>query len=72
MLTAALLRAYEEEARLILVITGKGHGGDGVLRRRAPEWLSEPPLRAVIAALDAAHFRHGGDGALYVALKRRR
>ncbi len=71
LLTAQVLRAHEAGERLILVITGKGRGGDGILRRRAPEWLSQPPLRAVIAALDPAHFRHGGEGALYVALKRR-
>ncbi len=68
-MTAFILRAARAGRRSILVITGKGTLGDGVLRRRAPEWLSEPPLRAVVAGLSEAHRRHGGAGALYVALK---
>ena len=39
--------------------------------RRAPEWLAEAPLRALVAGLSEVHRRHGGEGALYVALKRR-
>jgi DNA-nicking Smr family endonuclease len=69
-LTAFLLRAWAEHRRSILVITGKGALGDGVLRRRVPEWLAEPPLRRIVAGLSEAHRRHGGEGAIYVALKR--
>ncbi|HLZ83538.1 MAG TPA: Smr/MutS family protein [Caulobacteraceae bacterium] len=69
-LTAFLLRAHAERRRTILVVTGKGALGDGVLRRRVPEWLAEPPLRAIVAGLSEAHRRHGGEGAIYVALKR--
>ncbi len=69
-LTAFLLRGWAEHRRTILVITGKGALGDGVLRRRVPEWLAEPPLRQIVAGLSEAHRRHGGEGALYVALKR--
>ena len=43
----------------------------GVLRMRVPEWLAEPPARGVVAGVSAAEARHGGEGALYVALKRR-
>lgn len=67
-----ILRAYDEGARAVLVITGKGSGGDGILRRRVPEWLNEAPLRAIVAGLSEAQHRHGGKGAMYVALKRRR
>ena len=70
-LTRFILDAHAGERRTVLVITGKGALGDGILRRRAPEWLAEPPLRALVAGLSQAHRRHGGDGALYVALKRR-
>lgn len=70
-LTDALLRAQAEGARAVLVITGKGSQGDGVLRRRVPEWLSEPPLRSLVAGFAVADRRHGGEGAIYVALKRR-
>lgn len=58
--------------RAVLVITGKGALGDGILRRRVPEWLGDPGLRDVVAGTSEAHRRHGGEGALYVALKRRR
>jgi DNA-nicking Smr family endonuclease len=69
-LTAFLLRGWAEHRRSILVITGKGALGDGVLRRRVPEWLAEPPLRQIVAGVSEAHRRHGGEGAIYVALKR--
>jgi len=71
-LTRFLLRSAEEGWRAVLVITGKGAGGDGVLRRRVPDWLAEPPLRQHIAGVSEAHRRHGGEGALYVALRRQR
>ena len=64
-------RAWEEGFRAVLVITGKGTMGDGVLRRRTPEWLAAPILREAVAGISEAHRRHGGEGALYVALKRR-
>jgi DNA-nicking Smr family endonuclease len=65
-----LRRAQAEGARAALIITGKGVMGDGILRRRAPEWLSDPALRHVIAGFSPAARHHGGDGALYVAIKR--
>lgn len=71
-LTAFLRRSWDEGFRSVLVITGKGYTGDGVLRRRAPEWLADPSLREIVAGISEAHRRHGGEGALYVALKRKR
>jgi len=70
-LHAFLRRAWEDGARAVLVITGKGLQGDGVLKRRAPEWLAEPAVRPLVAGVSEAHRRHGGEGALYVALKRK-
>jgi DNA-nicking Smr family endonuclease len=67
----SLVRAQADGARAVLVITGKGADGRGVLRRRVPEWLSEPSLRPVVAGFAVADRRHGGEGAIYVALKRR-
>jgi DNA-nicking Smr family endonuclease len=67
-----LLHAQAEGLRAVSVVTGRGLQGDGVLRRRAPEWLAEPHLRDVVAGVAEAHRRHGGAGALYVALKRRK
>jgi DNA-nicking Smr family endonuclease len=66
-----LLRSHGRGLRAVLVITGKGTLGDGVLRRRAPDWLSEPVVRPLIAGVSSAARHHGGDGALYIALKRR-
>jgi DNA-nicking Smr family endonuclease len=70
-LTSFLHRAHDEGWRAVLVITGKGTRGDGVLRRAAPEWLAAPGLRDLVAGVSGAHRRHGGEGALYVALRRR-
>ena len=60
--------------RCVLVITGKGpvSQGGGVLRNAVPRWLAEPGLRRLIIALHRAQPCHGGDGALYVLLKRKR
>jgi DNA-nicking Smr family endonuclease len=44
----------------------------GVLRRQVPMWLREPDLAAIVVGFTAAHVRHGGDGALYVQLRRAR
>jgi len=65
-----LRRAQNDGFRSALIITGKGTLGDGVLRRFTPEWLADPALRDVVAGVSEAHRRHGGQGALYVALKR--
>ncbi len=64
--------AVDRGDRLVLVITGKGDGGRETLRAMTPMWLSTPPLRALVAGVQSADKRHGGDGALYVALKRGR
>jgi DNA-nicking Smr family endonuclease len=69
-LQAFLRRASADGWRSVLVITGKGTLGDGVLRRFTPEWLADPALRDLVAGVSEAHRRHGGQGALYVALKR--
>jgi DNA-nicking Smr family endonuclease len=70
-LTECLEGCFRQGVREALVITGKGTLGDGVLRRRVPEWLAEPPLGRLVAGISMAHPRHGGAGALYVALKKR-
>jgi DNA-nicking Smr family endonuclease len=67
-----LRRAWDDGHRSVLVITGKGVQGDGILRRRAPEWLGAAHLTEIVAGVSEAHRRHGGEGALYVALKRKR
>jgi DNA-nicking Smr family endonuclease len=71
-LEAFLVRAWDEGWRAVLVITGKGVQGDGVLKKRAPDWLGAAHLSHIVAGISDAHKRHGGEGALYVALKRKR
>jgi len=72
---AALLnfirRASADGWRAVLIVTGKGRLGDGVLRKMTPQWLADPSLRDLVAGVSEAHRTHGGGGALYVALKRR-
>jgi len=66
-----LAQAWNDGWRAVLVITGKGVQGDGILKRRVPEWLAAPHLAHVVAGISAAARHHGGTGALYVALKRK-
>lgn len=70
--------AYARGLRNLLVITGKGvrrtdfaqFEQKGVLRYRVPQWLEEPHLRSMIAGTEGAGQSHGGEGALYIRLKR--
>ncbi len=66
-----LFGAWNEGWRAVLVITGKGVQGDGVLKRRTPEWLAASHLSHIVAGISDAARHHGGEGALYVALKRK-
>ena len=74
-------RRRPDGARLVLVVTGKGSGKGsemsydtererGVLRRQVPLWLALPEFRPFIVGFDEAHVTHGGQGALYVRLRR--
>ncbi len=56
--------------RAVLVITGKGAGGTGILREAVPKWLNEGANREMIRAFSHATPKDGGEGALYVLLKR--
>ncbi len=69
-----LVRAHERGLRHVLVITGKGRsmGSDGALKRAVPMWFSKPEYRHLISSYEDASMNHGGDGALYVRLSRRR
>lgn len=57
--------------RTVIVITGVGRGGEGVLKRAFPGWLAESDVRGLISGFAQAHRSHGGAGAYYVFLKRR-
>jgi DNA-nicking Smr family endonuclease len=58
--------------RHVLIITGKGRAGSGILRANLAGWLESLPEAACILALRPAALRHGGDGAWYVILRARR
>lgn len=64
-----LLHEADMGARCVLVITGKGRMGAGVLRSRLSDWIGDPALRAIIAGHAKAHPRHGGEGATYIFLR---
>ncbi|AJY45193.1 Smr/MutS family protein [Martelella endophytica] len=74
LLLAFVRRAHERGHRHVLVITGKGasFGSDGVLKRAVPMWFSLPDFRPLISSYETAARHHGGDGALYVRLARRK
>lgn len=67
-----LRRAHDKGAGVVLVITGKGARGDGVLRRQVPMWLMLPEFREFVVGFDDAAIGHGGEGALYVRVRRKR
>ena len=72
LLLSFLSRAQGAGLRHVLVITGKGSSpsSEGVLRRAVPGWLSTPPFAGLVSGYSAASRQHGGDGALYVRLRR--
>jgi DNA-nicking Smr family endonuclease len=76
-LLSFLQRAHGDGLTFVLVITGKGKVGGveserGVLRRQVPQWLSLPEFRSLVVGFEEAHIGHGGEGALYVRVRRAR
>jgi DNA-nicking Smr family endonuclease len=79
-LLAFLKGAHARGLRLVLVVTGKGGsksvgdaaGRRGVLKTAVPRWLKEPQFANIVSATAGSHIRHGGEGALYVYLRKQR
>ena len=84
-LHAFITESYARDRRCVLVITGKGEAKGqavagaimpererGVLRRNVPRWLNDVGLRDKVLSVSEAQPRHGGAGALYVLLRKRR
>jgi len=71
-LSAFVADAHARGSRCVLVVTGKGLESGGTLRHMVPRWLNEEPNRARVVAFCPAQPRHGGSGALYVLIRRRR
>jgi len=78
-LNQALATAWARDARIVLVVTGKppkttSSGGSrrGAIRGEIGHWLETSSYADRIASVRIAHQRHGGDGALYVILRRKK
>lgn len=78
-LEAFVHRGWNRGHRFVVIVTGKGRGEDdwgrpqrGVLRRMVPRWLAEPALAPFVLATASARPQHGGEGALYLLLRRKR
>jgi DNA-nicking Smr family endonuclease len=79
-LDSGLAQARTMGARVVLIIAGKprpAEGADrgsqrGAIRRKLLDWLAAGPHGASVAAVRPAHRKHGGEGALYLILKRPR
>jgi DNA-nicking Smr family endonuclease len=74
-LSSFLQRAHRDGFTFVLVITGKGRttgpeSERGILRRQVPQWLSLPEFRSLVVGFEEAHIGHGGEGALYVRIRR--
>jgi len=67
-----IIRSYNQNLNCVLVVTGKGMRGQGVLRQSFTQWVDDPDIRHIISEYAPAHFRHGGSGAWYVFLKSRK
>lgn len=79
-LDRALAEARMRDVRVLLVVTGKprkmaenaGSGQRGAIRAEIGHWLDSSPHADAIASVRNAHPRHGGDGALYIILRRKK
>ncbi len=67
-----IIGAHAMGYAVILVVTGKGASGPGVLRRTVPHWLRMPDMRPYVIGFEPAAQHHGGSGALYVRIRRKR
>ena len=68
-----LIKCHRRNIRSILIITGKKFGkmgAEGVLKKEVPKWLNLSPLKEIILMTSWATPRDGGEGALYVLLRR--
>ncbi len=65
-----LIGERQAGARCVLIITGKGKSGEGVLRRNFLDWINSAAARPIISGFAEAHQRHGGSGAFYVFLRK--
>ena len=65
-------KSFFYQYRTILIITGKGKEGTGVLRNKLPQWLKSDFCSPYILAFGQAKEKDGGSGAFYIRLRRNR
>lgn len=65
-------RCYDTNKRNLLIITGKGKEGKGILFDATPRWLNLEGIRENILIFDYASAQDGGKGALYILLKKKK
>ena len=63
-------QSVESDKRLVLVVTGKGQKGEGVIKNNIVSWLNTKDLRNKILAVNYASKKHGGSGAIYILLRK--
>ena len=63
-------QSVENGKRLILVITGKGKEGEGIIKSNIISWLNTKDFRNKILAVNYASKKHGGSGAIYILLRK--
>ena len=65
-----ITQSVKNNKRLILVITGKGKEGEGIIKNNIVSWLNTKDLRNKILAVNYASKKHGGTGAIYILLRK--
>lgn len=70
-LRAFLMGCQARGMKSVLVITGQGRQGGGIIRASFQDWMASPHLRLIVSGYSPAHRRHGGEGAFYVTLRQR-
>lgn len=70
LLVSFLMHQRQQGASCVLVITGKGRLGEGILRRRLLSWLGTTDARHLVSGYAEAHRKHGGSGAWYIFLRK--
>jgi DNA-nicking Smr family endonuclease len=74
-LKSFILNCYNNHKRFVIVITGKGKSSDGfggVIKKSTPHWLQFSDISPYIIGFEQAHINHGGAGALYVWIRKKR
>lgn len=63
---------FHAKKRIILVITGKGNMGEGILKSQVPKWIKEPAFTNYVSGYRSSHVTHGGEGALYIRIRKKK